>query len=604
MVRLWAGILLAIVGLVWGIIPFALLWGLIPLSQIGGLILFGVIVWIVYRLVPPSTHSLNEHYSNYIWYAACGISAILCILLFLHVLYPKDGALFAGPSTYGDLPSHLSMITSMAEQKQLAHEYSVFPGAPLKYPFFINVLSASLYLSGLPLRWAILLPSFLLALAVAGGFLFFAREVLKKDGAAILAAILLFFNGGFGFAYFMEGLRQNPENLTRLFSGFYFSPTNWYDKNLYLFNAICHILVPQRTSLAGWALLFFILWLLQWALKTGRLKYFLTAGVLGGLLLMIHSSSFLNLCCVALIWFFVYYSSSDKKNRYLQMWAVFWAAILLLALPQYWHWLAGPGAKGKFMWFYLGWANKTDWWVWFWIKNGGLVFLLAIPAFISADRRLQQFYSGAIALFIFGETILITPVGFDNNKIFHIWYAMTAIVVAGFLMDIYGRMKGLRGRGLFLGMLILAATFSGILTVAHDLRTSYQVFSAEDIAVAVFVRKNTPPDALFISSDFHNNPVTALAGRKTLCGYRGWLHAHGIDYTERCEDVTNMFVRPVESEALFEKYNVDYVYFSGHERTAYNIEEKNFETLYPKIYSEADIRIYAVSPRTQPSRYQ
>ena len=41
-----------------------------------------------------------------------------------------------------------------------------------------------------------------------------------------------------------------------------------------------------------------------------------------------------------------------------------------------------------------------DFWLWFWIKNVGIVFVLLIPAFIMASRKMKIVYSGAFLLFI------------------------------------------------------------------------------------------------------------------------------------------------------------------------------------------------------------
>ena len=51
-------------------------------------------------------------------------------LQYTHVLRPVDGALHVGQATYGDLPLHLAIATSL-EGKALPAVYSILPGTRL-----------------------------------------------------------------------------------------------------------------------------------------------------------------------------------------------------------------------------------------------------------------------------------------------------------------------------------------------------------------------------------------------------------------------------------------------------------------------------------------
>ena len=57
----------------------------------------------------------------------------------------SDGGWWVGQSTYGDLPMHMSFITSL-KNAAFPPDYALFPGQRLSYPFLTDSLSTSLYL--------------------------------------------------------------------------------------------------------------------------------------------------------------------------------------------------------------------------------------------------------------------------------------------------------------------------------------------------------------------------------------------------------------------------------------------------------------------------
>lgn len=229
------------------------------------------------------------------------------ITLSHHTISYVEGAMHSGQSTYGDMNMHLGFITSMANQQTFPPEYSILPGTKLAYPFLSDSISSSVYLWGSSLRTAYLLPMFFALLQVFFGVYTVAKYLLQSTGTsarakAFLAFVLFFFNGGFGFAYFLnEGL--GSENFTRIFSAFYETPTNYVAENIQWHNIICDMLIPQRATLFGWAVLFPLLALLFKARTERNRNYFLYSGILAGGLVLIHTHSFLALGIICAVFF-------------------------------------------------------------------------------------------------------------------------------------------------------------------------------------------------------------------------------------------------------------------------------------------------------------
>lgn len=134
------------------------------------------------------------------------ITLLIVVLLTNHILFPKeDGGVASGQSTYGDLNMHLGYITSIAEQGVFPPNDVFLSEHKLNYPFFVEILSSSMYLFGTSLRLAVLIPSYVLCFLLIMGFYFASYKVSNKRSVAVIAVVLFFFCGGLGFSYFLDG---------------------------------------------------------------------------------------------------------------------------------------------------------------------------------------------------------------------------------------------------------------------------------------------------------------------------------------------------------------------------------------------------------------
>lgn len=228
-----------------------------------------------------------------------GIWGMFCLLV-LHG-FVWDGAVYSSQATYGDMSMHLGFITSIGVQGNFPPDYSILPGNRLSYPFLSDSISSSLYLLGAPLKAAYALPMFAAAAAVLGGFYAFAQRFLKNKVKTLAAFILFFLNGGFGFAYFLyEG------GFSRIMQEFYHTPTNLHFENIRWVNVLIDMLLPQRATLFGWAVLFAVFYLLYRAVFEGEKRYFPMAGLLCAALPMIHTHSFLFAAILCVCWMIIW----------------------------------------------------------------------------------------------------------------------------------------------------------------------------------------------------------------------------------------------------------------------------------------------------------
>lgn len=117
-------------------------------------------------------------------------------LQYTHVIrLAADGSYHVGQSTYGDLPMHLSFITSL-KNASFPPEYSFYPGHRLSYPFLMDSLSTSFYMMGCSLQAAVIIPGTLMMGLCYLGVVLLAREMTLGKKTIVLAALLFFLNGG------------------------------------------------------------------------------------------------------------------------------------------------------------------------------------------------------------------------------------------------------------------------------------------------------------------------------------------------------------------------------------------------------------------------
>lgn len=603
-VRAWAGGVIGVVGAMWLVVPFAFFLGFTPISHILAFGAMVILTFAVRHLYRGGNQAVPEHEDVFPVFCATtfSLSVVICILLLTHVIAPgKNGGLYVGQSTFGDLSLHLGIATSIATQQHFPPDYSIFPGHLLGYPFLVDSLSSSLYLFGTPLRWAILVPSFVMVLLLTAGLFILSNSITRNKYASALATTLFLINGGFGFAYFLDKSAAHPQNFLRIFTAFYQTPTNLNDENIRWSNTICDMIIPQRTTLAGWMVAWFVIWLVFRALREDNRKYFVFSGVMLGLMPMIHTHSFLGIAIIAATWFFVFLSMHENKRKYLSDWLCFAVVAAILAVPQLLFWTIQQSGAAGFSRIKLGWVNEMDFTVWFWIKNVGLAFILLFPALTWADKKLWSFYSGAIAIFAVANIYIFQPNDYDNNKLLYLWYVMTVIVVAKYLLGVYDRIKDMRGTNLLCIILLFFLTLSGFLTIGREFASSYELelFSPAAKAAADTVKIATPRDALFISADNHNNPISSLAGRNVFCGSPIYLAFHGLKYEERFDQVRTMYTNPAAFPALASENKIDYVYYSSYERERFKVGPEYFQRNYPVLFNQGDVMVFAISDRAR-----
>lgn len=557
----------------------------------------GLILWLLWAgphlPLPPRDKDLLP-------FGLCLLPVLLVTfyLLHTHILHNVDGALHTGQSCYGDLPMHLGFIQYIAQSGQFPPTYPLLGGEHrFGYPFLCETVSSVFAVLGADLRTACILPMVPAVVSVFGMFWQLGRRVLGSAAKASLAFYLFFMGSGFGFAYFLG----SKESFAAIFTGFYTTPTNYTVQNIVWVNPIVDLMIPQRATLFGWCLLLPALYLLWRFCYEGQSRLWLPLALLVLPLPLIHTHSALALVLLCLVSGLYTLSHRPRTRAVLLPWlgiallcgAVWLAQMLPTVLAQ--------SVDGQNMLrLHFNWVNGQDDgtlkdnYFWFYSKNIGLVYLLLIPAFLHAENRQRWLYGGGLLIWALAEVVVFQPNTYDNNKLLYVWHMLGCLLVAQLLVDGAQHLRSLPLRTLLLGGSCFVAMFGSVLTVGREIVSDYQHWSAEEAAMAAYILENSDPDALFLTSDRHNEAVFALSGRRILCGSGSYVYYHGMDYQAEYNAMQLLYEAP--DETTLQQWGVEYVLFDASVAAKFTADESWYAARYPLWYANDTCRIYSIQP--------
>jgi hypothetical protein len=571
-------------------------------------------------------------------------SLVLFWSVYERAMFERGGAIYTGvDNNLGDLPFHLSIITSFVHGENFPPVHPEYAGARLTYPFVVDFVAAMFARAGATYEGALFWENLLLAVSLVGLLYRFALAWTNDRLAALFAPVLTIFSGGLGFVRFYREAVASPRGFARFL---YHPPHDYtitFDGAYRWGNAVTTLLVPQRGLLLGLPLALVVA--TQWWLATraeddavtrerenaatdevargkkrkkGRAKdahdnapppyepfkslpFFSTldraelrmlgAGIVAGLLPLVHAHSFVVLMlvagCLALL-----------LPRW-RAWIIFFAAAFVLAAPAMWWATRGSAARpASFFAWQLGWDRGTQNPLWFWIKNTGLFIPLLVAALAWRGReplvskRLLIFYLPFTILFVICNAAKISPWVWDNIKVLFYWYVASVPLVALLLARLWRKSAALK---LMTGVLIIVLTLAGAIDVWRVVSeaSEQREFDRDGVAFAEVVKRETAPRSLILHAPTYNHPVY-LSGRQSLMGYGGHLWSQGIDYAGRESEVSRVYAGSFDAEQLLAKYGVEYVVIGPLERTGLRVNEEFF-TRFKKVGETGAYQLYKVA---------
>ncbi len=534
---------------------------------------------------------------------------VLLVWLFIRVVsFQPDGLHTAPLNNFGDLPFHFGVITSFAYGENLPPQNPIFAGMKFTYPFLIDFLTAFFMRCGADWRAAFFVENIVLALALVGLIEMLALRMTKNRVAALIAPVIFLFNGGFGFLNFFQQLSlffNDPQQAKFGLLHFLTHLPATYTMNAELMagasklplrwgNVFTTLLIPQRSMLFG--LPFVALIVLLWWMALGetdrggqgspRRRFLFAAGILAGLLPMLHAHGFFSVAIVSVPLTLLFFSID---------WIAFYVPVAVLAAPQALY-LSGTQVRNELFKFHLWWEAGNSNPALFWAANAGLFMLILIIALAVrklASTQQAKFYLPFALWFIVPNVVKLAPWDWDNIKVLVYWALVSCVFVA-LVVSVLLTHRWVVLKVLGAALLILL-TLSGAMDVLRAASPIEDVtlFGQAEVEVAEMIRQKTPPRAVILHAPIHNS-VVALTGRQSVMGYPGHLWTHGIDYGQRENEVKAIYRGGPESAKPLASLNVDYVVIGPAEQSQMQVAENFFTALYPVVIDHAGYRVYRV----------
>jgi len=134
-------------------------------------------------------------------YILFNIFWLICFGLVISQTHLKSGEsyLSGSPSTSGDLPFHLGLISNFAYGDNFPPINPIASFKTINYHFVADFVSAQLLVLGSGLRYSLIIPSTIFGLLLVNSLYLLAFKILNNNRASYLSVFLFLFNGGLGF---------------------------------------------------------------------------------------------------------------------------------------------------------------------------------------------------------------------------------------------------------------------------------------------------------------------------------------------------------------------------------------------------------------------
>lgn len=525
-------------------------------------------------------------------------------------------------NNFGDLPFHLSVITSFAFGNNFPPEDPTYAGVRFTYPFISDFVSAVFVRCGADLRESMFIENFLLGLAFVGLIHRWALVMLRDKLAAIITPLIVLLNGGMGWTLLFQKAGTSEGGLWGVLMDLPPSFTVIPETTWRWGNAISALLVPQRGFLMGLPLatIAFTQWWIandktkpaeqsatkkkakaterqnsiwheeqetRFSLNTRRM---IAAGVAAGLLPLVHAHSFVVVMamagCLALI------------QRRWREWFAFFVVASVIAIPQLlWSTMHSAVNAGSFFAWEVGWDHGNENPIFFWVKNTGVFIPLLFVAILNrgdgylVPKRLLLFYLPFTLCFIVPNVLKMAPWIWDNIKVLYYWWLASAPLVALLLVRLW-RQSSIRK--VIAVLLFACVTLAGALDVAGITMRSikYQVFDAAGLRFAELVKEKTAPRALIVHAPVHNTPVF-LTGRRSLMGYPGHIWTHGLEFMQRESEIKRIYLGSPDAPQLIRTYGIEYAVVGPQESLVTHVNEQFF-TRFEKVGEVGGYTLYKI----------
>jgi len=463
------------------------------------------------------------------------------------------GNMLIASKVWSDFAATIPLVRSFSFGSNFPPEYPIFANAPIKYHFVFYYFVGILEKIGLPLSWALNIPSIIGFTLLLFSIYLLGKVVFKSRVVGLISVVLFMFNGSFSFVEFFKNHPISTDILNNILHQSSFSSFGPYDGKTVSAFWNLNIYTNQRHLSLAYSI--FLMLLLFFHSKNSTNKKISTfqvclLGILIGIFPFIHLAVF-SMIGLMLIAFFVLHT----KNR-LQIFTIGIIAIII-AVPQILY--MGGGEKTKlFSPGYLIDNLTTLNFAKYWFLNLGFAAIIAPSGFLIANKNQRKVFIPFLLFFVVGNLFQFSPEMAANHKFFNLFIIGLNLFTSYFLVSAWN--KNAFGKA-FLFLMLPLLTLSGFLDIFPIANDRY--ISVEDIPnnkTATYIYQHTPKNSIFLNSSFLYHPAS-LAGRKIMMGWPYFAWSAGYDTYARNKLITQIYTSSnrVEICSLLKINNISYL---------------------------------------------
>ena len=222
--------------------------------------------------------------------------------------------------------------------------------------------------------------------------------------------------------------------------------------------------------------------------------------------------------------------------------------------------------------------------------NLGVPFALAIISFFKRGHEYLKIT--LLLLFLIPNILLFTPWSWDMYKFFMFAWVPIA-VLSGILLA--------KTRRIIVVTLVLLSVITSASVVIYNVGTDYSGATWSEYEAGLWIRDNTPQNAVFLTYYGIHEPPTMIGGRVRVSSYIYWPYGHGVPLDEvwgREHQIDSAYNgTTADLAAVVREYNVSYVYFGDEEMGVYganSLLRLDSVDWLTGVYVDGNLRVYQV----------
>lgn len=206
---------------------------------------------VIRGIIRVTTRPNRWHFIYFFFYA--GVAVAMWLIFSRALLIQSDGVFTGVLNNYGDLPFHLSVITRFAYGQNFPPEDPTFSGVRFTYPFITDFISAMFLRAGASLRNSMFIENYIIGVALVGVVHRFGQRLVRNRTAAILTPMLILLNGGLGWTMLFGDVHKSEGGVFQVLRHIPHSYTILpeIDKAWRWGNSVTSLLLTQRGFLLG-----------------------------------------------------------------------------------------------------------------------------------------------------------------------------------------------------------------------------------------------------------------------------------------------------------------------------------------------------------------